>query len=129
MFVSPPYSYYRINALMHLVKLLALQGLGATVRFEALVEKVALIKRVNYGAGMENSVDDSSVKSDIFISDMQAGLAMQQQQQQQQQGRWRRAWRRGGRRKRGEEERWAKRTEPQVKHEQQDKDKKNVMYG
>ena len=76
MFVSPPYSYYRINALMHLVKLLALQGLGATVRFEALVEEVALIKRVNYGAGMEDSVDDSSVKSDIFISDMQAGLAM-----------------------------------------------------
>lgn len=71
----PFYSHHRIGMLMHLVKLLALQGQGTTARFEALVEEVAALKRVNYGAGMEDSVGDASVKSDMFISRMQEGLA------------------------------------------------------
>lgn len=55
------YTYYsprRITNLQYLVKLLALQGQGGTVRFQALVEEVTHLKRVNYGNGRENEVED-----------------------------------------------------------------------
>ena len=71
----PLYSHLRIGTLKHLIKSMALQGQGATARFDELVEEVATLKTINYGAGNEDSVGDESIKADLFISEIQEALA------------------------------------------------------
>lgn len=71
----PLYSHHRIGTLKHLIKSLALQGQGAKARFDELVEEVASLKTINYGAGNEDSVGDESIKADLFTSEIQEALA------------------------------------------------------
>lgn len=58
----PLFSHHRIGTLKHLIKSLALQGQGATALFDELVEEMAILKRINDGAGNEDSVGGESIK-------------------------------------------------------------------
>lgn len=69
--VYPPYSHLRIRTLRRFVKLLALCGEGATARCENRKEELAVLKRVNYGEGKEDSVTEE----DMLITDAEASMA------------------------------------------------------
>jgi len=80
----PYHSPRRITSLQYLVKLLALQGQGATTRFNDLAEEVALLKKVNYGEGWEDKLEDASRIGDLVVYTIQAVVAMQQERLQRQ---------------------------------------------
>ena len=58
-----------------LKKGLTYEGMERRRGFDELVEEVATLKRINYGAGNEDSVGDESIKADLFISEIQEALA------------------------------------------------------
>jgi hypothetical protein len=81
------YPYYfprKITTLQYLIKLLALQGQGITAQFNDLVEEVAVLKKVNYGEGREDQVEDGSRVGDLIVTTIQAVVAMQQERLQRQ---------------------------------------------